>query len=533
MINEFAVFEERQLQIEIAARNVVAACRDDRYGHGWRPKGIDEVAIVLESLGYSSEVTRDLWYDSLFAFATDVAKLVDQYVTDSERADAGDAGWVARAFRDYGLGALYSGPWIAAVIGLTVFGASLWSSLSTPLTIATAIAIGSFGGLIASGTVAQIVGRRIAVYQLEDDPALVSYVLDRVLGWSAVAFAVIAVVAWVSLRQSYGNENAALTGIYFFAAALFQVSLAPLYALRRFRSIALVSVVAILTTGLTFSIGFHRNVSVPIEPAMLAAEIAAIGGIVLVGTLRWLRWRARGTTNANLRPAMRTIVRTTLPYGIFGALYFFAIVVDHLVAGIGPSGRYAYRAGYEFGCDVALVATIPAVGMINVAMESLPRRILTCARRGLEHIETFDREMRTFYLRSAGAVLALTAFAVAIAEFVAPGILAHSVLGTHGHDDVEALFVLRYAAISYGVLMLGLFNTQLLFLMSRPIVPVLAVAAAVVVNAGIGSIGRSLSFPPAFCVFGLLAGVVVFAALTSVAAYRVARNFTYQYFAGF
>ena len=106
-------------------------------------------------------------------------------------------------------------------------------------------------------------------------------------------------------------------------------------------------------------------------------------------------------------------------------------------------------------------------------------------------------------------------------------------LGSRGADDTEALFVLRYAAVAYGVLMLGLFNTQLLFLMSRPIGPLAAITAAVLVNAGVSAFSRTAGLPPEYCVFGLLAGIVAYASLTSIAAYRVARDFTYHYFAGF
>lgn len=320
--SNLGVFEERALQIEVAARNVVAVCREDRSGRGWRSKGIDEVAIVLESLGYSTDVIAGLWYDSLFTFARDVAKHVDKYITDAERAEVHDVQWFVRSCRAYALGAPYSGPWIAAIIGLAVFGAALWSSLSTPLSIATAIALGTFGGLIASGIVAQMVGRRIASYQLEDDPALVSFVLERILGWSVCAFAVVAMLGWLALRAAYGDPDAALAGAFFFASALYELALPPLYALRRFASVAVVSVVAILITGVTFSVGLHRVVTVPIEPATLAAEIALIGAIVLVATLSRLRGKAPGHSRIKLAPAMRTIVRTTLPYGVFGTLLF-------------------------------------------------------------------------------------------------------------------------------------------------------------------------------------------------------------------
>ena len=234
-----------------------------------------------------------------------------------------------------------------------------------------------------------------------------------------------------------------------------------------------------------------------------------------------------------MAPAMRTIMRNTLPYAIFGGCYFGSIVVDHIVAGFTGGGRYRYRSGYELGCDLALVATIPAIGLINAAMESMPRRILGCATRGLANIAKFDAEMRDFYLRSAASVLALTSVTVVAIEFVAPRLLEHAALISPGPNGGEALFVLRYAALAYGILMLGLLNSQMLFLMSRPRGPLAAAATAVLVNVSVSIVARLHGMPPEYCVFGLLAGVVVFAALTSIAAYRMARHFTFHYFAGF
>ncbi|MBV8150361.1 MAG: hypothetical protein JOY59_02290, partial [Candidatus Eremiobacteraeota bacterium] len=109
---DFEELERRDLALEEAARSVVAIAREDQFGREWRPKGIDEVAILLESLGYSTDVIKELWYPSVFALATDVSKLVDKYVTDRERIEAKDEHWFKRACRDYAIGSLYSGPWI-------------------------------------------------------------------------------------------------------------------------------------------------------------------------------------------------------------------------------------------------------------------------------------------------------------------------------------------------------------------------------------------------------------------------------------
>jgi hypothetical protein len=522
----FQAFDMREQRVEEAARSVIAACRGDQFGKGWRPKGVDEVAILLESLGYSPEIVGELWYATLFEFAADVTVTIEKYVTDDERAESGDLNWFVRTCKDYAIGALYSGPWIIAVLGLAVFGASLWSSLSTPLHLATGIALGIFGALVLSGAFAQAIARRLTFYFLQDNAPLMSWTLDRFTVLSVATFVALGVVGWFALRFSYGDQDAAVAAAFFVGSGFFQTSLAPLYTLRKFVWIIVVALGATLLTSLTFLLAFHRVVAEPWEPVVLAAEVGIVGIVVMALTLLWMRRRTAkaGGSKDLVPPTTRAIVGAAIPYAAFGACYFLMIVVDHVVAGFHDGFPYRYRLGYELGTDVSLVAIIPVIGIINVVLEQLPRRILGGAAATIGHGEPFDRAMSAFYVRSVIAVLAIV---------VGTWVLRSSVLGLHGPQGDEAAAVLNAAAVGYGLLMVGLLNCQLLFFLSRPRPAVVGSAA----GAGVVLVGAIalavLGYPASYTAFALDLGILVYVVVTTFATIRTMRRFTYSYYAAY
>jgi hypothetical protein len=531
----FQAFDNREQRVEEAARTVISACNTDQYGRGWRPKGVDEVAILLESLGYSPEIVGELWYPTLFAFAADVTATIEKYVTDDERAERVDTGWFVRSCRDYAIGALYSGPWIIAVLGLAVFGASLWSSLSTPLHLATTIALGIFGALVLSGAFAQAIARRLTFYYLQDNVPLMLWTLDRFTLVSIATFVVVGLLGWLGLRGTYGDQDAAVAMAFFIGSGFFQTSLAPLYTLRKFAWIIVIALVATLLTSLTFVFAFHRIVAEPWEPSVLAAEVGAIGLLVMALTIASLR---RQTANAGgaadlVPPANRAILTAALPYASFGALYFTMIVVDHVMAGLHGGFPYRYRLGYELGTDVSLVAIIPVIGVINVVLEQLPRRILDGAAATIGHGTPFDRSMLRFYVRSVAAVVVGAAVTVGFAIVVGTWVLRSSVLGLTGPEAAEADFVLPYAATGYGLLMVGLLNCQLLFFLSRPRPAVAASAAGAAVVLLGAATTIVLGVPVGTTAFALDLGIIVYVVVTTIAAVRTMAHFTFSYYAAY
>ncbi len=531
----FQAFDDREQRIEEAARTVISACRGDQFGRGWRPKGVDEVAILLESLGYSPEIVGELWYPTLFDFATDVTATIEKYVTDDERAERGDTNWFVRTCRDYAIGALYSGPWIIAVLGLAIFGASLWSSLSTPLHLATTIALGIFGALVLSGAFAQAIARRLTFYYLQDNAPLMLWTLDRFTTISLATFVILGILGWFGLRFTYGDQDAAVAAGFFVGSGFFQTSLSPLYTLRKFFWIIAIAVLATAITSLTFVLVFHRVVAEPWEPCVLAAEVGIIGLLVMAITLVWMRRKANqaGGSRDLVPPTTRAIIAAAIPYATFGACYFLMIVIDHVMAGFHDGFPYRYRLGYELGTDVSLVAIIPVIGIINVVLEQLPRRILGGAAATIGHGTPFDRSMLVFYARSVAAVILGAILTVGLAIVIGTWVLRYSVLGLHGPQGDEAAFVLNYAAIGYGLLMVGLLNCQLLFFLSRPRPAVVASAAGASIVLLGAILIAILGYPAAYTAFALDLGIFVYVLVTTVATVRTMARFTFSYYAAY
>ncbi len=529
----FEPFERREQAVESAARTIVALSRRDRFGIGWRPKGIDEVAILLESLGYSPEVVAELWYPDLFALARDVSAAVNRYVTDEERREPPTLDWFTQACRDYAVGSLYSAPWIIAVIGLAIFGASLWSSLSTPLHLATAIALGVYAAQIVTGFFSQAIARRLTFYFLQSNDALMAWTLRRFVIAGVAATALVSLLVFLGLVAFVGSSDAWLAASFCAGTALFQLSLAPLYTLRRFGWIVALAAFASVVTGGTFLLFFHRQVNVPWEPATLAAEVGLLGAAVLAITMHWLARRA-AATSAPVPPALASIVRSTLPYALFGALYFTSILIDRIAAGIAAAhGRgFAYASAYELGTDIALLAILPVVGVMNVMLEALPRRILRGAEGAIRDLAAFDRSMLRFYALGILVVAATTGFAAVLGELVGARMILSARLGASG-DAALSLAVLRWAIPAYGLVMLGLLNTQLLFFLSRPRAPVIGTALGTC--AAIATCGWALvaHLPQESMVAGLVVSASVFTAVTTVAAIRSMRRFSFAYYAAY
>ncbi|MHB8146231.1 MAG: hypothetical protein ACYDGM_03080 [Vulcanimicrobiaceae bacterium] len=529
---DFEPFEQRAREVEIAARSIVSICRNDGFGRGWRPKGIDEVAILLESLGYSGDIVAELWYPDLFALARDVTTLIDQYVSDEERSEQRDLSWFVNACRDYAIGSLYSGPWIIAVIGLAVFGASLWSSLSTPLHLATAIALGVYVAQLVSGFYSQAIARRLTFYFLQHNAGLMRWTFERFIALALGTTLLAALILWAAVRAAYGDPDAWLAASFCAGSAIFQLSLVPLYTLRRFAWIIAIATVSTLVTGATFMLLFHRHVDVPWEPATLAVEIGAAGAIVLLATYRWL---ARGAASAHgdfVPPALRSIVASTLPYAAFGLLYFASILCDRIFAGIASGGghTYAYSAVYELGADVALLAMLPVTGVVNVILEALPKRILAGSKVGIGESGPMQAGMSRFYALGVLAVLASTIAAIALGEIAGARVVASPYLGG-GNPD--ALLVLRFAVVGYALIMLGLLNAQLLFFLSRPFWPLVGSGAACAVSIAWCSVALVLHAQPGAMVGGLVCGAAAFVIVTTVAAAAAMRSFTYTYYAAY
>ncbi len=537
MLDELKPFEDRERQLESAARTIVTLCKQDKFGKGWRPKGVDEVAILLESLGYSQEVVEELWYDDLFAMAADVAALLERFISNDPVVEVPSVAWFVQTMKDYATGSLYSGPWLAAVIGLFVFGAAFWSSTGNSIALSTTASLGIFSSLVVTGFFSQAIARKLIFYYLQDNFPMIEWIMRRfmalaLLGLSASS-CLLVVVMWA---LGYDRVESLLGASFMLAAGLFQLSLAPLYTTRRFGWLVGVGVGTALATAFVYRIGFHGKVIEPWEPLAVAATVAAVGIAVIIFTFRWMHRRAQKTTGTGqlFPPSFRAIARSVRVYAIFGALYFAAIVVDHIGAGVlYGHGRYTYNPDYELGADIGLLAMVPLTGLVNVILERLPPLLLDASTRyriGAE--DAFNAQISRYFVGSLAAFAGIGLLSYFVLLPIGLHLIAHTAVAA-GVNVGNARTVLYISAPAYVLLMMALFSAQVLFFLSRPVAPLLGILVAVGIVGGVAlaaCLGHASAITP---VYGLFAGMLAFCGASVAGAYRAISRFAYSYYAAY
>ncbi|GEM_PF-1164828 len=537
MLDELRPFEERERQLESAARTIITLCKQDKFGKGWRPKGVDEVAILLESLGYSQEVVEELWYDDLFAMAADVAVLLNRFISNESVAAPPGVAWFVQAFKDYATGSLYSGPWLAAVIGLFVFGAAFWSSTGNSIALSTTASLGIFSSLVVTGFFSQAIARKLIFYYLQENFPMIEWIMRRfmaiaVLGLCATT-CLLLVVMW---DLGYDRTEAFLGASFMLAAGLFQLSLAPLYTTRRFGWLVGVGAGTALATAAVYRIGFHGKVIEPWEPLAVAATVAGVGIAVIVFTFRWIHRSATKTTGTGqlFPPSFRAIARSVRIYAVFGALYFLAIVIDHIGAGVlYGHGRFTYNPAYELGADIGLLAMVPLTGLVNVILERLPPLLLDASTRYRIGAEAdFNAQISRYFLGSLAAFAGMGLLSYLVLLPIGLHLIAHTAVAA-GVDVGQARTVLYVAAPAYVLLMIALFSAQVLFFLSRPIAPLIGIAVAVAIVGGVALAACLLGAPTITPVYGLFAGMLAFCAAAVAGAYRAISSFAYSYYAAY
>ena len=537
MLDELRPFEERERQLESAARTIVTLCKQDKFGKGWRPKGVDEVAILLESLGYSQEVVQELWYDDLFAMASDVAALLERFIGNEKVVQPPTAAWFIQVFKDYATGSLYSGPWLAAVIGLFVFGAAFWSSTGNSIALSTTASLGIFSSLVVTGFFAQAVARKLIFYYLQDNFPMIEWIMRRFMLRAVVGLVVTSAMLLAILwALHYDRMESVLGAAFMLAAGLFQLSLGPLYTTRRFGWLVGIGAGTAVVTAAVYRIGFHARVVEPWEPLAVAATVAGVGIGVMVFTFRWIHRRAQRSTGSGqlFPPSFEAISKSVRLYAIFGALYFAAIVVDHIGAGVlYGHGRYVYNPDYELGADLGLLAMVPLTGLINVILERLPPLLLEASTRYRIGAEaTFNAQIVRYFLGSLAAFAGMGLLSYFVLLPMGLHVIEHTAVAA-GVNAQHARAVLFISAPAYVLLMVALFSAQVLFFLSRPVAPLLGIIAALIIVAGVSFAaihGHASSITP---VYGLFAGMLAFCSASVAGAYGAIARFAYSYYAAY
>jgi hypothetical protein len=506
--------EAGELGLHIAARTVVGRCP--------APINVLEVAVVLETCGYTPRRARALGADGLNALAERVFALVPLYSS----AMSGQAlAPVALPSRppgplDLARGLAYSSPWLVSLATLLIAGVSFWSSNVSIPSVASAVTLATAIALLVTGPFIQAFGRRASFYIGLGDQGMVV----RITRWTLEAGLAVTTMAGVILyliRNDVLGAGTPATARLGLAAAIsiaaLQLGLAAFYVRRAFISIGVV-----VGGGALVLVWYVHHAGAYVDPtALIVGQIrlvALMAAVCWVASALWLL-RVDSTAPAPLwRPAGSALFRAVAPYGIYGLGFFAIVVVPQLVSGGLLEARYTFNPDFAMASGVAIVVLVPLLAQTVAATEHLLARQFPAwlSRYTVAQTDQFRRTARRYW---DSQMIVLGGLAVVSGAAVIVGIPRLGARFPILADLARHPGLLAACTVGYLLLGTGLFCSQLLFALSAPMRPLVAAWAGCFALA-LTSISAAWAGPTVSAVAGLVAGAATYACVAVVLAYR-------------
>jgi hypothetical protein len=502
---------DTELGFHIAARTVVGRCP--------APLNAFEVAVVLETCGYTTTRAHALGATGLPDLAQHVFELVPLYATTVAKETEAPLEIRARppGLADLGRGFAYSSPWLVSLLTLLVAGVSFWSSDVAITTIADAVTLATAVALLVTGPFIQAFGRRASFYiGLGDQGMLVRITrltLELGLGLTAAAC-----LALFFLRATFGEGTPATTRLGLAAGisiAALQLGLASFYVRRAFLAIG-----AVVAGGAAVLLWIVSHSGPYLDPTTLIVWqirlVAAMAAVCWILSAWWLL-RVSSSAPAPLwRPSGTALLRAVAPYGLYGFAFFAIVVVPQVASGGLLEGRYNFNPAFAMTSGTALVVLVPLLAQTVASTE----RLLThqfpawLSRFTVAEVDSFRRTVRQYWRSQLTVLGGLAVAAGTAAALGAPRLGSRFPILS---DLARHPALLTACVVGYVFLGIGLFCSQLLFALSAPTRPLVAAVSGcgalvvgTVVAAGFG--------PTVSATAGLVAGAGAYALVAVVLA---------------
>lgn len=534
---------DRDLHVE--ARSVLA--------HSPHPQNAFEVAIVLETLGYTDGSARALGSSGLFDLANRVYARCDLYAPSTQADGAGAGGRSANGTtgpsrpprrapmpRLLARGLLYSVPWLFALLALVVSRVSFWSTITT-IQFTTTVTLALFIALVLAGGFTQAFARRGTFYALQGNYPLLRWVARWALGGAAAVAVVVYGLLYVLLEwvlRAYTPASTRMFVLFGLAITALLLSLAPLYMARAFGSVVAVvgaGTAFLIVAGRVITDGNYINPYTAMHVQLVSIGVVVAAAVVAdVFVLRRVARTPHQTVDAARPPRVGAVLRSVGGYAAYGSSFFLLIIVDQLIAGGLWQGEFVYNGRYELAVGVGLLVLVAALTYAIAVNERFPAVVQDAlARYPVNQVARLRRELVSFYRRHLAGLLTVGPAAAGTLLFLVywfagfPGILS-SVAGVR---SVIGLF--GGALTGYILLSVGAMNSGLLFALARPAVPAVSAATGSLVSLLTGGIVGWLWIREAGAVLGLVTGTCLFAVATTLSAWRAVRVFDTSYYRAF
>ena len=421
---------------------------------------------------------------------------------------------------DYLKGLSFALPLGLCCLAMVVFRFSLWGGDVSP-ELAVAVGLGTVSSFVTTGGIVQAMARRGLFFLSVRDGATGEAACWTWVRVGAVWLAICGLALFAPCRFYQW-----LPAPFDWIALAFHLSLGMLWlatGILHMLERNLWSAVATIA-GICAVVLLHRTLHAP----LVAAQITGIGVAAAFafsasfGLLRERR-RADGGRSRPWSPGLDLYL--AWPHFLFGTLYFLLIFADRLLAwtvpDIAAASPVQFRGDYETALDLALIAFVLQMGGVRASTAAFFRNLVRAQKQhGICERMEFIQHMGQVYARST---VRFVLFGAAVSACV---YLAVSHTGSAVHLRSGTLV---WALLGGSVMVIGLWNTSLLFRLSLPVDVVVAVAPAVAVDLLVGYLLSRLGSYH-YAVVGFGAGACYFAALSTRSLWRRIKALDYYYF---
>ena len=440
----------------------------------------------------------------------------------------------ARRFaRLYGRGSFFVVPLGLQLVALLTFGISQYASVDFTIREASIVALAVLAAFVSTAGLVQVTGFLGPVFEVPGKHMLNERVMRRLMAGGLGMVLLVGGLLWALAAAAGYEATETRIGLGYFALVGAQgLTQAQLYVRKRYGAM-----IATTLVGTATVVALHEATDLPLYAQhWISLGLALAIELAIVAVL--LR-RAARETRGSLRLAKvarpSLLARRAAPFAAYGTVYFLFVSTDRLAA--WADGRHPlplwFRPEYELGLALALGGVVLALAFLEFTVETFSDMIMPVSERyRLSARDEHNRFLLGFWRRQLAAVGALVAIGACVAVGAAVALDRLDALGpaAGAFDSPASRWAFAGGIVGYALLALGLANGIFVLSLGRTWIVAQALAPAVVLSVAVSIVATTVG-PYYAAVAGPVAGGLLFATLTGVAARRTLRRADYWSYA--
>lgn len=503
------------------------------------PEDRHEIAAILESLGWNDIRARETFgVEDVFDLADILwercsSKVMYTTFSKVERLNIRDM--TILLIRQFLRGVIFAIPMAISVVSMLTLKYSLWSYENLSVELATSIAIGTILSFITVGGFTQAIARRGFFYIIQGYYNMARRITFHFikLGFLLCLLICVAILLINLVIKVFPIDMLIVIILYFFFLNTIWLSVTVMYILKKELLFTGLIIVGIAVVFFLFTV---LNVNIIVAQLIALSLVSIVSMLLVVHLFKQAELKEEKGISPEL-PKMSVTLFSTLPYYIYGTLYFTFLFIDRIVAWTRNSDFMPYliwfRGEYELGLDFALLVLILPMGISEVVLTKMMMDIEISQKSYWgDEVHIMNRKFLSVYVHRLLQILLAAVISAVLLYWSLIQLFEHfpSLSTKSLFASPETYLVFIVSLIAYVIVAVALMNAVILFSLSQPDFVVRSIWISLLVNVGSGFLlSRWIDYH--YAVFGLLLGSIVFLYFTTKHVVRVLRNLDYYLYA--